>query len=154
MIQWKDVESDFKIDGSLRDVYITPATIGDWQKTLDVVQLLPSLKFSVDQRQEQLPSSVDAIFLLRREGHHPMLAVTVGRTGVVFHFFSEQEVECDIDPREFCSQEDLDIFLNFVRRLGDCVGKVVNVTHENMRDRRIITYEPSSKQFKYHPSAT
>lgn len=72
------------------------------------------------------------------------------RTGgilVVFHFFTPEEIECDIDPREVSGQASLDALLGFKRRLGDLTRKPAALTPENVPDEPIISYDPESSSF-------
>jgi len=77
-----------------------------------------------------------------------MLRFRVGRALVVFHFFSEEEIECDVVPHEISSQTDLDALLGFVRQLGDMTHKRVVITPENGRERPFISYDPESRDFE------
>jgi len=153
MIGWDTCKEDFRWDGSLRDIYITPATLSDWQAVYPLLHDFPGVEYSVDGAAQPLPTSVKQVFATRHSGN-PMLRVRVGRTFVVFHFFSDDEIECDVDPREITSQSDLDALLGFVRQLGDTTHKRVVVTQESIRDEPIISYEPDTGAFQYHKAAS
>jgi hypothetical protein len=68
------------------------------------------------------------------------------------HFFSESEIEFDIDPREVISQAELDILLIFLQQVGNAVHHPVVLTPENGPKHPIISYEPKLGQFRYHES--
>lgn len=133
----------------MRDIYITPATLHDWRVLYPLLLDFPEVEYSVDGVIQTPPTSVAQAFAFRPSGS-PMLRFRIGRTLVVFHFFSEEEVECDIDPREISSQADLDSRLGFVRQLGDATRQRVIITRENVRDEPIISYEPNTGVFQYH----
>jgi hypothetical protein len=152
MIRWDTCKEDFRWDGSLRDIYITPATPDDWRALYRLLRDFPGVEYSVDGVIQTPPDFVEQVFTVRQSAS-PMLRVRVGRTLVVFHFFSDDEVECDVDPREISSQLDLDALLGFVRQLGDMTHKRVVITPENVRDEPFITYEPDTRQFQYHEVA-
>ena len=82
-----------------------------------------------------------------------MLRLRIGRALVVFHFFAEDEIECDLAPNEIESQADLDALLGFVRQLGDATHKKVAITPENVREQPFITYDPESKAFEHYAVA-
>ena len=82
-----------------------------------------------------------------------MLRFNVGRACVVFHFFWDEEVECDFNPTDITSQVDLDALLAFVRQLGDVTRKRVIITPENLRECPFITYDPESLKFEHHEVA-
>ncbi|RYD85086.1 MAG: hypothetical protein EOP84_03580 [Verrucomicrobiaceae bacterium] len=149
MVHWEQCAEDFRWDGSLRDIYITPATLADWQTTYPFLRDYPEGEYSIDGAIQCPPMTVDEVFALRGTAS-PMLRFQVGRTLVVFHFFCEEEIECDIDPREDSSEDDLNTLLEFVRDMGNTTGKVVVITAENYREQPIISYNPETCGFRYH----
>ncbi len=60
------------------------------------------------------------------------LGVRVG--GLLFncHFFTDEEIEFDLDPREVKGQDTLDAVLTFMRGIGQAVGKRVILTPESL----------------------
>lgn len=149
MISWETCSQDFWSDGSLRDIYVTPASLADWRAIYPLLQGYPAVEFSVDGIFKPLPSSVDEVFALRPSGT-PMLRFRVGRTLVVFHFFSMEAIECDVSPQEITSPVDLEALLAFVRQLGEVTQKRVAITPENLPERPFITYDPNSREFEHH----
>ena len=149
MISWDKCKEDFRWDGSLRDIYITPATLKDWRVLYPLLRDYDGVEFSIDSVIQPPPASIEQAFAVRPSSH-PMLRIKVGSTLVVFHFFSDEEVECDVDPREISSQPDLDALLGFVSQLGDLTGKRVVITPENMRNEPFISYAPDTRKFQYH----
>src|SRR3982751_4611826 len=81
---------------------------------------------------------------------NPMLRLNLGHILIVFHFFSEYEIECDFVPKEITSQADLDALLAFVRKLGDVTHKRVRITPENLPTQPAITYDPEDRSFSSH----
>lgn len=150
MIDWETVKEDFWCDGSLRDIYIAPASIADWRAIYPILCDHKSAEFTIDGVRQPLPAKVDEAFAFREVGS-PALRVAVGRALVVFHFFSSEEIECDINPREITSQVDLDALLGLVRRLGDATNKSVSITSENSRDEAFIVYAPDGSKFQHVP---
>jgi hypothetical protein len=148
MISWDKCARDFHWDGSLRDIYIRPATLDDWRVIYGFLRAHPDSEYSVDGVTKTFPAAIEEAFAAGTVAH-PMLRVRVGRTLVVFHFFSVDEVECDIDPREVISQSELDSLLDFVQRLGDLVNKTVRITPENLPDEPFIVYEPNRRAFRH-----
>ena len=149
MIRWDTCKEDFRGDGSLRDVYITPATLADWKVLYPLLRDYPGVKYSVDGVVQPPPALVEQAFAVRPSGS-PMLRFRVGPVMVVFHFFWDEEIECDFVPNEITSQTDLDALLGFVRKLGDATLKRVLVTPENSPEQPFITYDPEIKEFKHH----
>jgi len=152
MISWETCKEDFRWDGSLRDIYVTPATLNDWRVIYPLLRDAPGVKYSVDGIAKQIPASVEESFVARQSAN-PLLYFRVGPISVCFHFFSEEEIECDVDPRDIGSQSDLDALLGFVSQLADAVRKPIIITPENSREYPFITYEPETRRFQYHEAA-
>ena len=152
MISWDTCREDFRSDGSLRDIHITSATLADWRIIYQLLRDFPGVEFSVDGVAEPPPATVEQVFAVGRSAS-PMLRFRVGRTFVVFHFFSEDEIECDVVPHEISSQTDLDALLGFVRQIGDMTHKRVSITPENSRECPFISYDPESRDFEHHEVA-
>jgi hypothetical protein len=152
MIYWSTCKEDFRRDGSLRDIYITPATLADWRAVYPLLRASPGVEYFVDGNVQPTPDSVEQVFEVRHVAS-PMLRFTVGAALVVFHFFTDEEIECDFVPNEITSQADLDALLGFVRQLGDATRKRVVITPENVRELPFITYDPESREFEHHQIA-
>lgn len=149
MIRWDTCRGDFRGDGSLRDIYISPATLADWRAIYPSFREYPGVVYSVDGVVQPLPDSVEQAFAARVSGN-PMLCFNVGRALMVFHFFCEDEIECDFVPNEITSQTDLDTLLCFVHQLGKATRKRVVITPENGRELPFITHDPESRKFEHH----
>jgi hypothetical protein len=150
MIDWQVVKSEFEWDGSFRDIYITSATLDDWQTIYPFLLECPGASLSRDGVTRSPPRTIESLFA---ESDRPssLLSVHAGRVQVNFHFFTQDEIECDIDPCELKSQTDLDALLVFVRELGDRTHKATVISHENQPEAAIISYDPRTGDFKYHP---
>ena len=79
-----------------------------------------------------------------------MLRFRVGGILVVCHFFTPEEIEFDIDPREVTTQAHLDSLLAFLQQLGDRTRKRAVLTPENLPHGPIISYDSETRQFEYH----
>jgi hypothetical protein len=152
MIHWSTCKEDFRGDGSLRDIYITPATLADWRVVYPLLRAFLGVEYLVDGAAQPTPDLVEQIFEVRRVTS-PILRFRVGSALVVFHFFTLEEIECDFVPNEITSQADLDALLAFVRQLGDAARKRVVITPENRCDEPFISYAPESREFEYHEIA-
>jgi len=148
MITWAQVEQDFEWDGSLLDIYVRSATIKDWKAVYNHLRRNPTLGFFLDGDAATLPEDVTEVFAMRPL-KSPMLSVRFGSVTVVTHFISEDEIECDIDPRDVRSQVDLDAVFAFLKQIGDCVAKPVLLTPENYRESEILRYDPCFHEFQY-----
>jgi hypothetical protein len=127
MIHWQTCKKDFEWDGSWRDIYVFKTTLDDWRALCACLRAAYELGFQIDGITQPFPPAPEEVFAIRKQGS-PLLRVRVGGILVACHFFTPEQMEFDIDPREVTSQSDLDALLGFLRRVGDAVGKPVAVT--------------------------
>ncbi len=120
MIDWERCKKDFRWDGSLRDIYVGSVTVHDWRTLYPLLRDYSGAEYSVGGVVQKSPKTWEQAFAIRSSGI-PIVRIQVGGILVVFHFFSENGIECDIDPREISSQSDLDALLGFMRWIGDAV---------------------------------
>ncbi len=135
----RDCQDAFHKDGSLRDIYVQSVTIEDWERFLNFVRSGGfSLRYFRDQGVAPLPSSAAQILRDRSCTHN--LVINLGKVEICCHFFAEDEIELDIDPREVTSDISKDRVLDFMARLGANLGRDVILTEEN---------SPESVWFRY-----
>ncbi len=67
----------------------------------------------------------------------------------VCHFFAQNEIEFDIDPREVHGQKQLDALLGFMQLLSDATGKDVVLTPENCREVVVFRSHPGVLDVEY-----
>lgn len=146
MIDWNIVKNDFAWDGSLRDITIAPASMDDWAAIWQLIRQQPGAEFSFEGQSVPAPAQVQEVFKMRASGS-PLLRLRVGSVLIAFHFFSPEEIECDVDPRDIKSQVELDALLSFVRKMGDATAKRVFIHPENLPEHVLISYDPQTKNF-------
>ena len=142
---WKDVASEFVWDGAWRDIYVVGTTIADWQRVLDLLsdRTPDALAFYVDGEKLSSAPSAEVIFA-RRQETSTLLQVTAGDVHLNCHFFCEEEIEFDLDPRELRGEEDLQAVLTFMRSITEGAGKPAILTHENSQEAVILIVQPGS----------
>ena len=133
-------------DGSLRDVYLSNTSQDDWDAFLTVVTQYPS-EYLFDGEVKGMPNLV-AIFE-NREGTH-LLRITVGAAQINCHFFTPEEIELDVDPRQVESQETHAAVLSFVEAVAAATGKLATITPENSPESPILSYEPEGERWRFH----
>ena len=143
-LSWDRCREAFHVDGSLRDIYVLSTDTGDWDRLLGLVRSSTwDFSYVADASSEQLPEASQQVFedLDRAKN----LSIDLGFIQVNCHFFTPEEIELDIDPREIQSQEAMDRVLSFTLRLGHCLAKEVVITEENSPDWVWFRYEPASE---------
>ena len=153
-VLWSTVAHEFTSDGSLRDIYVFPSTVSDWQSVLEFVRhhsTDPS--YTVDGEPAAWPASAADVFATRAHAS-PALWFRFGGIHFAAHFFTEAEVEFDFHPNDVRSQPDLDSLLSFLRQVGDLLAKPISVTPENSMGDAFLVYQPDTGEFRITPSLT
>lgn len=148
MLTWPDVADHFVADGSWRDIYVLDTTSDDWTTMLRWLRRgnYP-IKFSVDNNPEPCPDTADDVLWNQRTQASFMLTVDVpGRPKC--HFFTDEEIEFDLDPKEIQDDAALQRLLALTRDLGRTVSKPVIITPENRPESPLIRYDPIRDEFE------
>jgi hypothetical protein len=153
MITWEICRQEFAPDGALRDIYILNTNPEHWRKLFKILKSAFELDYRVDGNDQPIPSNVDEIFALNGVTHPLMRFQTAGVT-VACHFFSFEQIELDVDPREVNSQTAFDGLISLVKLIGDGLNERVIMTYESDEQHPFISYEPSKSQFVYSPWLT
>jgi hypothetical protein len=142
-MSYQDCQNAFHTDGSLRDIYVQDVTIEDWEKFLTFVRNGGfSLRYFRDQELGLIPRSAAHILKDRSCAHN--LVIDLGGVEVCCHFFIEDEIELDIDPREVASSDTKDRVLDFMRQLGANLDRDVILTEENSPEHVWFRYSSKS----------
>jgi hypothetical protein len=141
-MDWQSIASAFEADGSLRDIYVLETSMAEWQKVCQALRKLqPPPLFSIDGTEQPLPQDIADIFAGRSE-HSPLLSVNVGELLINSHFFQDDEIEFDIDPKEVVSLRQVEDIAAFMQMLGDAADRTVILTTENTKEAVIARYSP------------
>jgi hypothetical protein len=149
-IAWETVRDEFAFDGSWRDIYVFGTTIADWQRMLGAIRSAGYrlTYFRTDQPTE-MPSKVEDAFPLPDECDR-RLSVCIGDVLANCYFFTVEEIEFDIDPREVKGQQELNALFGFMRCLAHGTEREVVLTAENMREIVIFRVSPGKSPIEYH----
>ncbi|MGE5397575.1 MAG: hypothetical protein ACM3MK_08610 [Chitinophagales bacterium] len=142
----KFLKEVFYIDGSLRDIYIKNTTIDDWQKALNLLCAKANkLEFyqdgvlMIDNKYKALD-----IFKIREQEIAVLMVIRIGSVNIHCHFFDEQEIEFDIDPKEVIEWSQFELIISFIRELAEVLGKEVILTPENMPEIPLLLAKPGN----------
>ena len=146
-MHWADIQPEFAEDGALWDICVLNATIEDWEK---VHRALRGWGYPIEYTVDGVPTALPATASVAlSDPFHHMLALDVAGIRVVTHFFTEDEIDFDVAPRDVNGQKTLDALLEFLRRLGRTVGRPVLVTPENLRTAPFLEYSPHTDVFTH-----
>jgi hypothetical protein len=143
-MDWDSISDVFERDGSLRDIYVFDTNVDDWQKLLAWLKAGPyALRFSIGNSPSAVPDSVNEIFAVSND---PGVLLTVDPDGLHLncHFFVLSEIEFDLWPKDIAGQEVLSRLLDFMRAVGELLGRPVVLTPEGMENIPLIRFDPAS----------
>jgi hypothetical protein len=150
-VNWEQYQNEFEWDGSLRDVYIFKTSPDNWQKLLDFIRAgRYTFGYKIDGDAVALPERAATIF--ECENYRSLLSVIVGNLLLNCHFFTVDEIEFDLDPREVKGERDLEELFNFLRKLCQILNKQTVLTPENVPELWIFRFIPGINEPEYQTS--
>ncbi|MGR3620679.1 hypothetical protein [Pseudophaeobacter sp.] len=135
---WTGVSQIFEADGSLRDIIVREISDPDWDKLISLSLRLGNVSYHCDGEDAVLPTS--AAELLGDKEHAHCMKVNLGGPVVNAHFFSSEEIELDLDPREIGTQAALDKVLVFCSELSLTLERDVAITEESSPEAKLLYY--------------
>jgi hypothetical protein len=146
--QWNEVRTAWEVDGTWRDIYIHSTQEADWQRVLDLIRSRWSFAYSEGGERVQMPKFVDEIFGETPSENASFLTINPANgIRINCHFFTPEEIEFDLDPREVQDQSTLDVVADFVQAIAHITDKLAIVCYENMPDTRFMWFDPSTGSF-------
>jgi len=108
---WQEVKGAFLQDSSFRDIFVLGSKLDDWP---NVLQVLKAAEYGIVQ---SLPADIEKAI---EENYELgcLLRVDLGGPVLNCHFFPEEEIEFDLDPRELLSIDAAERVFLFMSRLG------------------------------------
>ena len=133
-------------DGSWRDIYVLNTTRHDWKKWIDYVNLNYSIdcfngKTNADEK--KVDFNVIEEFWNGNLDLRSSAKILIDKIQINAHFFSDTEIENDIDPREFTSIEDHDKLIKYMSDISILLNKEVILTPENEHETALFKVDKS-----------
>jgi len=128
---WQSVAHTFAWDGSWRDIYILDTSATDWDVVIkDLSETAGDFRLFAggDIWVAALPSFAD--MLAMREQRGVTSRFSIAGIGIKCHFFAEDMIEFDLDPREV-SELNWPTLCNFLFHLSQLTNKLCRLTEEN-----------------------
>lgn len=128
-------------DGSLRDIYVLDVDLGDWQMFYEWIYLssweIKLYKDGLETVNEI--KNVDKLFK-DKEFHSILFSIDIeGAALINCHFFSKDEMEFDVNPKEIKGLHEANAVLEFMSKLSSILGKEIFLTEENIPEHPLIT---------------
>ena len=143
---WKHLKANvYHWDGSWRDIYVQNCSQQDWIKWTNFINLHYKLNFynpTTDNTEETI--NFDSIKDALENGDYVGSTVSFyihEDIQVNVHFFDKNQIEHDIDPREFDSIEKHNLLLDYMKKISDLLSKAIILTEENHPEQIHIKVE-------------
>jgi hypothetical protein len=148
-MDWPRILADFEPDGSLRDIYVLGTTRAHWQRLLDGLRRwTPAPTLMLGGEPAAIPERIEEIFAASREVG-ALLSLDIGTGPLNCHFFVEDEIEFDLDPRDVAGPAAVQALIRFMAFVGEATDKAVVLTTENSREAAILRYCPDRKEVEW-----
>ena len=138
----------FTPDGSLRDIYVLNTRTEDWNSL--IAGLAGSdLPVKISKPFERL-EDFDAAPVFEHVTNSSPVQMQVFLSETIkahSHFFTSNEVEFDLDPRQIKSKADVAGILKFMRTIGEILSSEVILTEESCQHDPILSFKPATGEF-------
>ncbi len=142
---WDNVKSQLQPDGSLRDIFIPGASPDHWDRFLHwVMNRNQPIVFRHGMAVTKLPDSLEDIRKLQ-ESDTVLLTFPAGKLRLNCHFFEDDEMEFDLDPRSIAGEGHYDDLTGLMASFSALMGKTVYLTRESAPDQVITAISPNAK---------
>lgn len=150
-MDWQKYKDEFTCDGSWRDIYVLNTNAAIWQRFLDFLKS-SGIPHSFDGEGKTGCFDDLATYFKEREDHGTLtLAIDINGVTLNCHFFTETEIEIDLDPREITGEDKAVGIFNFIEMLGKTLSLPVRMTPENMDKTPVFEYTPGNDNWSYFP---
>jgi hypothetical protein len=115
-----------------------------WQRVLDAIRHARyELVYRRSGAETRLPTAAADAFPAEDDEADRMLSVTFAGVQANCHFFTRDEIQFDVDPREVRGQNQLDALLAFMQLSSDATDKDAILTPENLPEIVVIRTRPA-----------
>jgi len=150
---WEEINWIFEPDGTLRDIYVENVTIEEWMILIDYLNLNHFIRYG-PTGENQLINLIDLEYSIQYLNDETGLmeskcaSIIIDAIIINLHFFSIDQIEFDIDPKEINSFEDYKKIVNFMNQISQKLEKTVILTGENQIDFPLLKVDFSKETIK------
>lgn len=142
-MNWEQLKRDVYFhDGSLRDMYVLNTDRSDWETWIEYVNENFETRFHISETEETFNGiNIDAVFDYWNGNKDFTISSTIYLNEVLVkcYFFSEDQIENDITPKEIISIEDHNNLVDYMISISKALNKKVIMTDENMPESILIS---------------
>ncbi len=144
---WENINWIFKLDGSLRDIYIQNTSIEDWGKLIDLLNSEYNLKYFSENKIKK-----DEVFKYLQDETGEVecsnVSIEIENIKINCYFFFIEQIEFDIDPSEIKTKSDFEKILLFMTKISSTLKKQITLTGENEANFPLIKINVEENIFK------
>lgn len=150
---WDEINWIFEPDGALRDIYVQDVEIEDWKILINYLNTNHIVKYGLVGENKEI-NKIDLEYLIyylndeTGELEVKIVSIIIDDIIINLHFFSIDEIEFDIDPKEIYSFDNYKKILDFMNKVSEILNKPLILTGENQRKLPLINVDFSKKTIK------
>lgn len=149
-LTWDEYRSAFDFNETWRSIFIAETEIKTWKTLLEfLAEQKHPIKFTVNDAEQPLSTNAWQIFQDQKKDMRPLLIVNVGGVDLNSHFFDQNEIEFDFDPREVTDEAKALAILEFMSEIGLEMDKDIFLTEEDAEEDAWFTYEVATGEIIY-----
>ncbi|WP_183558824.1 hypothetical protein [Mucilaginibacter sp. SP1R1] len=143
-MNWDNIKEQIYFeDGSLRDIYVLNTTRDDWYRWIEYVNSNYPVNFYNHGLDEDIQfRQIDPQAVTDRwdgkSDYNCIVIVRIKDAYLKAHFFAEDEIENDISPKEFNSEEQHLALLKYLQEVSQLLNKKVILTDESRPERVLL----------------
>lgn len=142
LMNWEEIHKTiYYWDGSWRDIYLFNSSRQEWTLLLQLLNSDYEIEWH-NPKTDETCSKIDVEQIAEFwDGNDELIStakIFLDDLQINFHFFTEEEIEADLDPREFKKQEDHQKLLGFLSNISKHLNKEVFVIPENAPEYKLI----------------
>jgi hypothetical protein len=134
----------FEDEGLLRDIYVLNTNITDWKKWVDIVNENYSVEFYNGQTkatENKINFLVVQDYMTGKTDLLNLATINLNGIDINCHFFTDQEIENNVDPIQIKTIEDHNRLLDYLQTVSTVLNKRIILTPENSRNYVLIECE-------------
>jgi hypothetical protein len=151
-MRWSEVAEFFSWDGSWRDIYVAGADASAWMRFLAAIPAW-NLPYTYQENGESAPFPPTRLPFVGEPERSARLELSVGGATLNCHFFTEDEIELDLDPREVCARGSVDDIVSFMSQVSELVQLPAVLTSENCQTEALITVDAARGLLRWKSSS-
>lgn len=148
---WETFKAEFYRDGSLRDILVSGTNLKDWNRMAEHIAGKYRFRFSGGWSNSVFPDNLAALFPAGPDSSLTLLSIDVSGVVLNCHFFTEEEIELDLNPADIDQPSKLQDLFDFMSDIARVLNKDVVMTPEGMPEIPIFRVSPQLKDVEHTP---